>query len=285
MRPASSLPGDGHVHTEWSWDAPGGDMERSCERAVQLGLPSLAFTEHVDGTTWTLQPGELDAHPHLRSLQVGLTLPAQPFDVDGYLASVERCRHLFPQLRILTGAELGEPHRHTALAAALLAGGRIDRVLGSLHCLPLGPDAADGFGEPAALMRSRPAAEVMRTYLAEVSRLIEGSDAFAVLAHIDYVSRSWPGEAGPFVVDDFEDEFRAALRSLAGTGRALEVNTATELRPQLVAWWRDCGGRALTFGSDAHDPDELARGLRPAAAMAEAHGFRPARDPVDPWLL
>ena len=37
-------PADGHVHTEFSWDAPGGSMERTCARAVHLGLPAVAFT-------------------------------------------------------------------------------------------------------------------------------------------------------------------------------------------------------------------------------------------------
>lgn len=44
-RPAIS---DNHVHTEWSWDAPNGSMEDSCRRAVEFGIPALAFTEHTD---------------------------------------------------------------------------------------------------------------------------------------------------------------------------------------------------------------------------------------------
>jgi len=44
------LPPDGHVHTEWSWDATDGSMEQSCAHAVALGLPSIAFTEHGDFT-------------------------------------------------------------------------------------------------------------------------------------------------------------------------------------------------------------------------------------------
>jgi histidinol-phosphatase (PHP family) len=37
------LPADSHVHTEWSWDAPDGSMERTCARAVEIGLPAIAF--------------------------------------------------------------------------------------------------------------------------------------------------------------------------------------------------------------------------------------------------
>ena len=48
-----TVPADDHVHTEWSWDAVHGSMERSCARAVALGLSSIAFTEHVDHTVWT----------------------------------------------------------------------------------------------------------------------------------------------------------------------------------------------------------------------------------------
>jgi histidinol-phosphatase (PHP family) len=50
------LPPDGHVHSEWSWDAIAGSMERSCARAVELGLPSIAFTEHADFTRSVVAP-------------------------------------------------------------------------------------------------------------------------------------------------------------------------------------------------------------------------------------
>ena len=56
-------------------------------------------------------------------------------DVDGYLASIERCRARFPELRILSGIEAGEPHHFQGSVAAVLKQGRFDRVLGSLHSI------------------------------------------------------------------------------------------------------------------------------------------------------
>jgi len=48
------LPSDNHVHTRWSWDtAAASTMERSCARAVEHGIPAVAFTEHIDFTEWT----------------------------------------------------------------------------------------------------------------------------------------------------------------------------------------------------------------------------------------
>jgi histidinol phosphatase-like PHP family hydrolase len=52
------LPPDRHVHTEWSWDAPEGSMERTWARAVNLGLRSVAFTDHADFTPWTVLADE-----------------------------------------------------------------------------------------------------------------------------------------------------------------------------------------------------------------------------------
>lgn len=274
------LPADDHVHSEWSWDAPGGSMERSCTRALELGLPSVAFTEHADYTTWTLPAGALDDHEHLKAfLTSDVSLAPPALDLDGYLETVQRCRDLFPELRIISGVELGEPHWHSGVAASLLEAGEFDRVLGSQHCLPF----EQGFCEVADLYARRPAADVVREYLAEIPRLISGSDAFAVLAHIDYAVRDWPAPAGPFDPKAFRDEFRHALRVLADSDRALEVNTRGQVHPEIIRWWHEEGGKAITFGSDAHEPTALAHGFREAMAVADAAGFRPGRHPHDFW--
>jgi histidinol-phosphatase (PHP family) len=255
-----------------------GSMERTCARAADIGLPAVAFTEHVDFTTWTMIAEELDERlQHLVSPDGHLTPPS--LDVTGYQECLERCRDQFPDLRILSGVELGEAHWHEDLAAKLLQAGQFERVLGSLHSLPF----HEQFLEMPPAYQQRPAADVVRDYLAEVARLVEGSKAFSVLAHIDYPVRYWPEAAGPFDPSDFEDDFRSALRTLADSGRGLEVNTAVPLDPRIVRWWREEGGESVTFGSDAHEPAGLARGFADAAAMVEAQGFRPGRHPFDVW--
>src|SRR4051812_35550746 len=112
------LPADGHVHSEWSWDAADGSMERTCERAVALGLPAVAFTEHADHGTWLILTGDLEAYRKLRVATTpdGVVTPA-PLDLSGYLECVERCRDRFPELTIITGVELGEPHWHADAVA------------------------------------------------------------------------------------------------------------------------------------------------------------------------
>ena len=254
-------------------------MERTCARAVDMGLPAVAFTEHADYTAWKVAASDFDGYEQLAAFVKDGTLTPPRLDLNGYLESLQRCRDQFPDLHIISGVELGEAHRHSDIAAKLLDAGQFDRVLASLHTLPVGQQ----FFEPPGLYRQWPAAEVIREYLAEIPRLIRSSDAFAVLAHIDYPVRYWPAQAGPFDPNAFEEEFRQALRVLAVSGRALEVNTAVPLPTAVVRWWREEGGEAVTFGSDAHDPTLLANGFAEAAAMVEANGFRPGRHPFDFW--
>jgi histidinol-phosphatase (PHP family) len=255
-------------------------MERTCARAAELGLPAVAFTDHMDFTAWRVTASDLDGDEDLKAFVApdGSLNPPQ-MDVNGYLECVERCRNQFPELRIITGVELGEAHRNSKSAAKLLDAGRFERVLGSLHSLQV----ETHYLEPPGLYRQWPAADVIREYLAEIARMIRDSDAFTVLAHIDYAVRYWPTEAGPFDPRAFEDEFRHALRVLADSGRALEINTNGELRPLIIRWWREEGGQAATFGSDAHDPSGIGHRFHEATAMIEAHGFRRGRRPYDFW--
>jgi histidinol-phosphatase (PHP family) len=280
---APPLPPDNHAHTEWSWDALVGSMEGSCARAVELGLPAIAFTEHVDAVRWVLTDEAQSLMPPGR---IGHDDRFDPpvFDVDAYLASVERCRSRYPEVRILTGVELGEPHWFEDQSRALLKVGDFERILGSLHslALPEGPWLVDHLFWSSAPDDVAPA-DVVRSYLAEALRMVESCDLFQVLAHIDYPVRGWPPAAGLFDPADFEDEYREVLRALAGSGRALEVNTRLPMPPEVVGWWYELGGEAVSFGSDAHEPTKVAHGFADAAAMVEARGFHPGKDPLDFW--
>jgi histidinol-phosphatase (PHP family) len=270
------LPADDHVHSEFSYDTgPSASMLAACERAVHEGLPSIAFTEHLEFTTAgagdAISPDELS--PTYGSRRSGL-------DVDGYLASIEACRARFPSLRVLSGVESGQPHLFGASEAGVLAGGRFDRVLGSCHAVI----HAGTLVEIDALFPLMPAKDVVRRYFAEVLAVVEGSSAFQVLAHVDFVGRYFPRADGPYESTEYEDEYREVFAALARSGRALEVNTKSALTTvEQLRWWYEAGGGAVTFGSDAHVPWRVGADFAAAVAMAEAAGFRPGRHPGDWW--
>jgi histidinol-phosphatase (PHP family) len=274
------LPVDQHVHTQWSADAPHGSMRDACQRAAELGLPGVTFTDHADLTTLVVSD-EAAAWIHAIGGTVtdGIYQPP-PLDVAGYLDCVDRCRSEFGSLGIRAGVELGDPHLHPQAAAAL-AGSGFELIVGSVHSLR----RAAGFADAADRYADLPDAEVVREYLAEVTAMIQASDSFAVLAHINYAARYWPGREGAYRSTDFECEYRAALRALAGSGRAMEINTSgwLPLDASLLSWWRAEGGQAVSFGSDAHDPVSIGREFASAAALAQAAGFGPDSDGSGFW--
>jgi histidinol-phosphatase (PHP family) len=241
-------------------------MEATCRRAVELGLPSIAFTEHAD---WVRGPEAV-------------------FDAVGYFECIERCRVAFPDLRILTGVEMGEPHRYPEEAKALLSA-PFERVLGSVHCVDWHGTLRDAGSR--GFLESANVDEVFRLYLQEVLALLESDQQFQVLAHLDYPKRYWP--ADPAYVDaPHEEEYRTVLRAAAGRGVALEVNTTRGREPArflcpgptVLGWWREEGGRAVSFGSDAHSPEFLAAGFKLARELATAAGFKPQDDPTGVWV-
>ena len=250
-------------------------MARSCEQAMAIGLPAVAFTEHLEFTAG----GEGDAIAGIAT-DARWWSRIKPLDVTGYMAAVEECRQRHPGLRILSGVETGESHLFAASAGAIVRGHEFDRVLGSLHAVPYQGKlvAAD------ALFGSMPDDEVMRYYFAELVRLIEGSDLFQVLAHLDFPRRYWPKGAHLFREETFESEYRTVLRALARTGRVLEINTKSPLASvELVRWWHAEGGTAVSFGSDAHLPHRVGDRFKLAVDIVEAAGFRAGHDPYDFW--
>jgi histidinol-phosphatase (PHP family) len=273
--PLPARPPDNHVHTRWSWDTQDSStMLRACERAVARGLPAIAFTEHLDFTVWheadaATSQGLIDRHPAHQL----------PIDVDGYFADLEECRDRFPELRIWSGVETGEPHLFAASVAKHLRDSPVDRVLGSLHSLSL-----DGRLVGVGRLLYADSAGTMRRYLGELVRMIEASDVFQVLAHVDFPRRYWPGGPDRYVEKTYEEEYRAVFRALASTGRALEVNTSSPLASvDQVRWFHEEGGEAVSFGSDAHQPGAVAQHFGLAVDVVEAAGFRPGRDRFDFW--
>jgi histidinol-phosphatase (PHP family) len=270
------LPADNHVHTEWSYDTSAdASMVRSCEQAIAIGLPSIAFTEHLEFTVGGAGDAILDTATDRRWWG-----RIKPLNVTGYMASIENCRQRFPGLRILSGVEAGEPHLFGASAGAIVGAHSFDRVLGSLHAVPFNGRlvAADALFGPMS------ADDAMRYYFTELVALIEGSDLFQVLAHLDFPRRYWPKGAHLYREEPFEEEYRVALRALAASGRVLEINTKTPLASvDLVRWWREEGGTAVSFGSDAHLPNRVGDRFKLAVDVVEAGGFRPGRDPYDFW--
>ena len=124
----------------------------------------------------------------------------------------------------------------------------------------------------------------MWEYLAEIPRMVAACDSFSVFTHIDYAVRAWPvAEAGPLNPRQFEEGFRHAMRALAESGRALEMNTR-RLWSWVPQWWSEEGGSGPS-------PSAATRTLWmtwPAVSprrwrWSSTAGSGPGRNPQDFW--
>src|SRR3989441_4082647 len=164
-------------------------MDRSCERAIEVGLPAIAFTDHADF---------VKVHDDQHCV-----------DIAGYLESIDRCRAKYSGLRILSGVELGEPHWFPEETADILAAGPLDIVLGSVHCIKVEGEVVD-----ASQFRERQGLDFVaatRSYLAEVLAMVEGDQPFETLPPLDYPKRYWPQGGAPARAKDLPAHARGVV--------------------------------------------------------------------------
>lgn len=249
-----SHPPDYHIHTRFSCDCDT-DLAAICEATIARGLNEIALTDHVDF-------GPADPLGYFRPLE--------------FLSALERCRARYAgRLTIRAGVEMGEPHIFTQEAAAVLAVGDFDFVIGSAHY-------AEGMRHTwAPSYFEQPLNQAFEAYFRQVVRLADQGD-FDVLGHLDIVKRDARDIDLPYNgPEHYEDLIRSALRSVIERGKGIELNTSPLRRGQpdtcpsmqVLRWYRELGGEILTLGSDAHKPDDVGASFGVAADMARAAGF------------
>lgn len=248
---------DYHTHTRLSFDSQA-DPREMARAAASAGLAEICFTDHVD---------LLDAE-------------GRPFTFPGwapYAAQMEETRAAVGSaIRMVQGIELGEAWEAPAQAAEIVSWEGADFVIGSVHNL----DSAHG-GADFALFdyhgREDLCQEVLETYFSCMERLA-GLDCFDVLGHIPYPFRYMNRRDGNAVpVEPWLPRIEGIIRTVLAKGKSIEVNTDRgrmigEWRP-ILALYRDCGGRIVTLGSDAHSPQEVGRGIPQAAALLKEYGL------------
>ena len=102
-------------------------------------------------------------------------------------------------------------------------------------------------------------------------------DCYDSLAHLIYPLRYMRRDGQALTMAPFEEQVRALFTQIARTGHALEVNTwkgvDIEAWLPLLRWYRECGGRYITLGSDAHAPADVGKGIPEVIELLKAAGF------------
>lgn len=246
---------DYHTHSKLSPDADFPLVEMA-DAAVRAGLNELCITDHYD--TVTLEGA-----------------PSGPYDWSPAVAQFLEAREAFQgKLRLRLGLEFGSGH----LDGGALAGapGELDFVIGSLHNRSAALGGVDFYCGPYD--SPQVCYETLDDYFTSMEALAP-LDVYDVLGHVIYPLRYMRDRDGQDVsLERYMPRIREILKTVVQSGRGIEVNTYIgrtlgDWKPVLELY-KEVGGEIVTTGSDAHMPENVAKGIREACALLRDAGFR-----------
>jgi histidinol-phosphatase (PHP family) len=247
------IPLDYHMHTRFSEDADD-PLEAMCQRAIELGVPEIGFSEHWDVGLYETKPRYFRPEP--------------------WYVEIERLRKLYAgKLVIRAGIEIDQPHLYPQETAEVLGRVPFDYVIGSVHFV------GRNFMFDGEYFRTHTVDEVYGEYFVELGRMVSTAD-LDIVAHFDLPTRTGIPIFG-YDPLRYEEIIRPILRTCIERGLALDVNvsglrkSAKNIMPDplILEWYTEMGGRRLTLGSDAHRVPEVSLKLEEGLAAIRAVGI------------
>lgn len=243
---------DYHTHTVRCGHASGTPAEYVAA-AKAAGLLAIGCADHLP-----LLPVH-DPELSMKACQLG-----------GYVAEVQGLQAEYPGF-VLLGIEADYRPDTVDEVRALLAGRPFDYVIGSVHHL-----GDWGFDDPRQVHRYEHADidDMWADYFDLVGDAAE-TGLFTIMGHMDLVKKF-----GYRATRTLDVELDRLLERLARTGVAVEINTAGLHKPVKEAYPSPGILRKLreaevpiTFGSDAHRPEEVGRDFAHAVDLARTAGY------------
>ncbi len=248
------LPADYHMHTPLCGHASGEPVAYA-RHAVEVGLTEIGFSEHSpmprdDFDDWRMRTDQLDE----------------------YVEKVRRAQRDFPQLAIRLALEVDYLPDHLDWIRDLAARQPWDYFIGSVHYV------AEGWAvdNPHKLSewKNRDPWEVWSVYFERLTMAAE-TGLFEIIGHAD-LPKKFGHRPGRNCKPLYERFLTAAKRHNC----AIEINTAGlrkechEIYPSReILTLAFQHGVPITFGSDAHAPEEVGMGFAEAVALARSAGY------------
>jgi histidinol-phosphatase (PHP family) len=249
---------DYHVHTARCGHATGA-MERYVERAIEVGLTELGFSDHLF-MYWL--------PPERRDPELGMA----EWEHDYYIEDVERCRSRYAAditIRLATEADFVPGHERGL--EAILRRYDWDYVVGGVHFI-----GDWGFDDSRYLSGYAEwnIDDLYKRYFELIGASAE-TGLFDTLAHSDLVKKF-----GHRPSADQSEAYAVLASRLAKAGVCAEVNTSGLRKPvheiyphpDLLRAYQ-AAGVSVTLGSDAHAPTEVAAEFNAATELASSVGY------------
>lgn len=256
-----SIKSDFHLHSSFSADSDT-PMEDMIQKAIDLGLDSICFTEHHDEDFVSGSKTDPDAFL---------------LNTDSYLYDLIRCKDLYRnRIKILFGVELGVQPHLTKHLTQFTKQYDFDFVIASTHACY----GQDPYCPP--FYEGRTEEEAYRQYFSCVLENVTAFTDFDVCGHMDYTVRYGPNTNQNYSYKQYADIFDNILTSLIEKGKGIEVNTGGfhyglgEPNPctDIIRRYKELGGEIVTVGSDSHTPKTLCFDFDKTKDILLSCGFR-----------
>jgi histidinol-phosphatase (PHP family) len=247
------FPADYHMHTPLCHHATGEPVDLAAH-AVSIGLDEIGFSDH--------NPMRVDNYDEWR-MNLG--------QLGNYIEAVDQARKSWPQLSIKLAMEVDYLPGEEDWIRELRGMHEWDYFIGSVHYVDRW--AIDNPYDLSEWDR-RDTYEIWAVYFERLTMAAE-SGLFEIIGHADLCKKfaRYPSQ-------DCSHLYRKFLAAAAGTGTAIELNTAglrkdcREIYPSLkILLLAKEAGVPITFGSDAHAPGEVGADFAAAVDLARQAGF------------
>lgn len=268
---------DFHVHTQFSDDS-NELMENQVERAIELGLKEICFTDHVD---YGIKKDWSEGNIQYRTgdgvgTGPGSLEPMANVDYPAYFEKLHLMKEKYEnRIIIKQGLEFGIQTVTVDKYKALYEKYRdeLDFVLLSMHQI----DNKELWNQD--FQRGKTQQEYNERYYKEIYDVMKVFKDYSILAHLDLIVRYDINGRYPF--SKVEDYVAEILKLAIRDGKGIEINTSswhygldnTMPSGDVLKLYRDLGGRIITIGSDAHTTKYLADHFEDAVRALRQAGF------------
>jgi histidinol-phosphatase (PHP family) len=246
---------DYHMHTPLCGHAIG-QPDAYIRQAMRMGFKEIGFSDHA---------------PMAHKPMPGITMSLE--DLPKYNAMIIDVRERYvSSISIKIALESDFIPGYENKTKSIIESYPYDYIIGSVHFID---DWAFDNPEAREYWKKYDVNEVYLKYYALLRQSAQ-TGFFQIIGHCDL-----PKKFGARPTIDLTDEIKATAKVFKDTGVAIEINTAGLRKPVGEMYpSRQClkiyceAGVPLTFGSDAHDPQEVGKDFEKAVEMAKFVGYK-----------
>lgn len=272
---------DYHIHTYYSDDSTY-PMEQVVKDAISNGITDLCFTDHVD---YGIKEDADKLTPEQRQeLKVKIQNPNVPqYNVDypAYVAEYQDLKEKYAdKINLKLGMEFGLQIHTIPQYQKLFNSYTFDFIIMSCHQVENKEFWTQEF------QQGRSQDEYNQRYYDEILAQVKNYHDYSVLGHLDLIARY--DKAGVYPFAKIRDKVAEILKIVIADGKGIELNTSSirykiynaqgepELTPsrEILALYKELGGRIITTGSDSHKPEHLGAYIAEQSQELKKLGFK-----------